>query len=723
MTPRDFPYADARRILRESLSALLPPIGISVAEHAAAKRWVKAPGGHLRLWSHETAPYLTEPMEELSSGNFDTMAIVGPAASGKTMIAENWLLHTIDTDPADTLWYMQDDAAVRAYVKSRIETMLDEHEKLIDGRLLRSSIEMKRFEAMTAEFLPFTPGNIVNKHVRRIVADEWDAYDKAMGDPLAALNPRRQAAAMNGGSMLLAISHPDRAVPLNRPDEEQRGIMALYLRSDRRRWWWPCPHCGGFSSPNPGAPHRMIVAYDDRAPLEEIEAEAHLLCPHCQGQIRDASRHDMLQAGRWVGRGEEIDLDGRVSGQRVTSRTAGFWIMGVMSPFTMGGIGGLARARVEAERQARVTGEDKGLRNVVAKMWCEVYEPPRALQPISVEAMLERLDARLSRGTVPEWVRVITVGVDVQGNRFEWLARGWGRQMESVVVDHGAILDVEPAFDPECWDAMYRTLTAREFPLADGSGRVMRARVIVHDTQGVPGTAEQAAAAWRRARLARLARMPGMINGRPAWTLVGSKGAASRNAPRLTLALPETQRKDRRSMRGADPLLLFNPNLVKDALLAQLQRAEVGPGYVHLPAWLAEGGSTDWLEQLVAEKRGKDGAWAKESESARNEAMDLMVLAEIGARLHGLHRIDWNRPPAWADVWGRNSMIYVPDETGPSAPLADGAGAPPQPEPPAAAAVAAPPSRPPPPRQSPPRAMRPPASREERRARIIALMG
>ena len=27
------------------------------------------------------------------------------------------------------------------------------------------------------------------------------------------------------------------------------GILSLYNRGDRRRWYWPCPHCGEYFQP------------------------------------------------------------------------------------------------------------------------------------------------------------------------------------------------------------------------------------------------------------------------------------------------------------------------------------------------------------------------------------------------------------------------------------------------------------------------------------------
>jgi phage terminase large subunit GpA-like protein len=660
--PAGFPYADAGKLLRETFDAFLPPKRITVAEHASQHRWVKsAIGSHMQLWSHETAPYLTDIMEALTSGEHDTVAVVGPGACGKTMVAENWLLHSIDADPADLLWYMQTDPAKEAYVKGRIEPMLEAHAKLI-GHLRhgRDSVEFKRFAQMRAEFLAFTHNNLINKHVARIVADEIDAYDKALGDAMELLNPRRQAAGAD--SMLLAISHPDLGLPIQAPRDRQRGIMAVYTDSDRRAYWWPCPRCGGFSSPNPGTSQRMVIDYRADAPLDVIQAEARLLCPHCGGLIEDHERRAMHGHAHWVGLGEEINDDGRISGARRRMNKAGFWIVGAMSPFVKDGIGGLARARVAAERTLAASGEEQGLRTVMVKSWGEPYQPPRNVGTVDAQALAERAEPATlcPRGYVPEGVRGITVAVDNQLNRFELLARGWGQGLESWIIEH-LVIEADPATNPDDWDSLLQRMATLAYPLADGSGRAMRVKAGGFDSYGAPGATEQAYAAWQRAKRAGLARNTGKVQGRDAWNLVPMKGASGSNAPRLSLNYPDTQRKDRQvAARGEVPVLMFNPNMAKDALSAQLTRVETGPGHVHIPEWLLSPEPPHlFLEQLAAEKRDRRGQWTKIAASARNEGTDLMAMAEAVARLHGIHRVNWEAPPAWLQEWERNSMIIA----------------------------------------------------------------
>jgi phage terminase large subunit GpA-like protein len=658
------------QVVLEALeAAFMPPAPVNVADWAAAHRWIE--GSRPGLWDHRTAPYLREPMETLTSDLHTTTAIVGPGQCGKTAIAENFFLATVDQDPAPLLWYMQTDDAVKAYVKNSINPLIEAHREIKAKQGLRStddSLGFKRFRGgMTAQFLAATRSNLISKTARRIIADEWDAYDDDFGDPKTQLDVRRQTYGQE--SHLLAISHCDRARG-EHEDEWSAGIMAVYRDSDRRTWWWPCPSCGAFSSPNPGESRVMRLVYPDDGTLDEIEAGAALLCPCCGTMIGDGERRAMNREGFWARRGQDVQRDGSMTGKPAPNPTAGFWIVGVMSPFLLRGIGGLARARVEAERAAVFSGDTRGVREVVIKQWGLPYSRPRSVAGLDASAIAMRAEAELQLGTVPEGVRFLTAMIDVQGNRFERLVVGWGAGGESWVIDHRRI-PADPALSLDDWEHALGEALAAEYPLADGTGRVMRMLAVGYDSGGAPGVTERAYEAWRRARVRRQARIIGTVSGREGWTLLPLKGLGTVNANRLNIVYPDSQRKDRHAgARGEVPLGQFNANMWKDALAARLAVAMPGALYVHMPAGLkSDEPPHDWFEQLVAEQRLASGVWSKVG--ARNEVLDLMVGTHVMAHLHGLSRMDWNRPPVWARSWDGNSLI------GDAASLEQGAGAPP----------------------------------------------
>ena len=650
------PFADIAAILRDALPAYLPLDQISVADFAVQHRWLdNRGGGFVGRWSHDEAPFLVGPMESLDSRDHLAVAIAGPSRSGKTTVGENWLFRNVVADPADMLWYEPTEDTARSYVKRVIEPMIEMHPALRAklGSLSRDdSLAFKRFREMWVEFLPTIYTNLINKSAGRIVLDEVDASPPSLGDVYGLVDQRRQT--FGRESMILASSHPDLAEGQD-PRKWVRGIMALYAKSDRRTWWWPCPQCNGHSSPNPIAERVMVLDYPKDAPLDEIEGAARLICPLCGGLIEDRHRRAMNIDGFWAGLGQTVLEDGRIAGDLLRRDVAGFWIVGVMSPFIIGGIGALARALVEAQRNDEQTGETTA-RAVMTKRLGIPPEPARQVGSISAQTLAERADPGLDLGRVPDGVRFLTAFADVQANRFEILVRGWGIGGESWVVDL-IRLPADPAASAEDWDKLITSLLGAAYPLADGSGRVMRLRDAGFDSAGAAGVTQQAYDAWRRAFQRRSARLLGMQDGREAWNLVPTKGLGSPNAVRLQVRRPDSARKDRAARAsGAVPLAQFSANAFKDDLAGQLARADAGPLCVHFPAGLRSATEPHvFFEQLTAEARKPNGTWEKVA--ARNEALDLMVGTHVVAHLHGLARIDWSRVPTWAAEWDRNTMI------------------------------------------------------------------
>lgn len=663
LSPDRFPYYDSARLVAEVFSsAFLPPERASVADHAAQHRWLaNEGGGYVGRWRHDLAPYLRQPMELLNTTAHTTVAVVGPGQCGKTAIAENWLLASVAADPADLLWYTATKELQESYVKQRINPMIFSHPALRDRlgtRPTDDSLSFKRFQNMTAQFLVTTHSALISKSAPRIVVDEWDAADPSLGDLKTLIDVRRQT--FGRESTVLALSHCDRAGGM----EERHwnaGIAQLYRDSDRRMWWWRCAECGAWSSPHPLASRVMTLDYPQDAPLDEIAEAAVLICPVNGCVLDDSRRREMNLTGDWFGLGQTVGEDGEVEGRLLPRDTAGFWITGIMSPFILGGIGGLARARAKAERERDATGDDKALRQVVVKQFGYAYDPPRRVGSLSATEIADRAEPALKLGQVPEGVRFLTAGVDVQGGRFELLVRGWGEFGESSVL-HVEKIAAAPATSPADWTALLARLLAFALPLADGSGRVMRLRAAAIDSGGEPGVTALAYDAWRAARAAGRIRLRGRVDGRDAWSIVLAKGLGRMQAQRLAVVYPATARRDRRvNAAGTVPLAQFNANTFKDALAGQLARTEPGPWTVHIPAGLrAAEPPHPWFEQLVAETRTHDGRWENPT-GARNEAMDLMVLSHVAAELHGLGRINWSRPPAWAAEWNANAMVSSPD--------------------------------------------------------------
>ena len=485
--------------------------------------------------------------------------------------------------------------------------------------------------------------------------------------------------------MMLALSHPDRATGLDPDQDWGEGIMAAYRDSDRRVWLWRCPHCGLVSSPAPTFKWVTRLRYPQDGTLDEIAAATVLECPHNGCVIQDHERRQMnIEAFNspwegWIGQGQDVTAEGEISGQLVQSDSAGFWILGVMSPFLLNGIGGLARALVKAEREVESGDSDTAIQSLRAAYSKGLGIPPLPLKKVgSVDAatLAERAEPDFKLGTVPAAVRFLTCFVDVQRGYFDIMVRGWGVAGESWIVavfkiavsdrlgpavdqKAGDKLPLDPAHEAADWDLMLTRLTTLRLPLADDPTRGMAIRGIGYDTGGEPGVTAQAYDAWLRWRRAGRLKRYGEIAGRTVYSVMPMKGVPGARAPRLAVVYPDSQRKDRKVVtRGEMPLAQFSPNAFKDELAGHLGRAEPGEWYVHVPAELKSAQPPHlFFEGLVAEARDKAGNWTPIKASVRNEPTDEMVGTHVIAHLNGLTRINWERPHQWAAEHAKNSMV------------------------------------------------------------------
>lgn len=662
------PYASERALANEALQLLLPPTRETIDEYAVRRRLIpRRTGTGFDLYTNEEAPYLAAPMRSITSQKYLTTALVGPGQCGKTTVPENEMLHAVAKQPRSILWFMQTDEGVEAYVKARINPMIEAHEEMrtrLGPNPEDDAQHFKKFDGMRVEFNSFTYNNLINKNAPLIVADEWDAYDASIGEPKTLLDVRRQY--YGKLSHLLAISHPDLATGPDPNKHWAKGIMRLYADSTRFVWYWPCPHCGAWSSPAPIARRVMTLEWPQDGTLEEIEGGAHLLCPVNGCVIEDRERRGMNIAafhspfGGWIGQGQEISEDGIITGELVRSDTAGYWILGAMSNFLLKGIGGLAREWAKARREFEVSGDDKPLREVVVKQIGIPHSRVIAEGNVEAETLAERAIVETQPlAIVPEGVRFLTAWFDIQPAYFDLMVRGWGIDGESWVIDKRHI-PAETATDRKAWDDLLLELIAKRYPLATDTSRGMAIRGIGYDSAGAPGTTDQAYSAWRRLREKKLLKNYGRLDGRDLHSVLPTKGASGINAPMLSVVYPSSQRKDRKVVRaGIEPLSIFNPNSFKDDLLGQLKIALPGPGYVHFPAKLRSKESPHVLfEQLVSETRKANGQWEKAHPGSRNEMLDQMVGTHALAKLHGLPRINWVTPQfAWALTWDKNSMI------------------------------------------------------------------
>lgn len=644
---------------------LRPPERLTVSQAAEKYRYLNIPGSYIGPWRNEKTPYCVEPMDVLASREYKECIFVGPSQSAKTEMLLNWLAYTVVCDPADLMIVQMSQAQARDFSMRRVDR-LHRDTKAVKA-LLGAGNEDNVFDVryrngMLLSLSWPTVNELASKPVGRVGLTDYDRMPLDVGGegtPFGLSSARTTA--FGSFAMTFAESSPGHQVtdvkfiqstPHEAPPCE--GILSLYNGGDRRRWYWPCPHCEEFYEPS-----FKLLQWDMRNKNSaEAGESAQMACPKCGARAESSCKRELNAAARWLKDGQRISKAGIIRGDAPFNLRASFWLRGPAAAFSSWA--SQVSAYIEAEKEFQQTGSQESLKTVVNTKHGDPYFPRGSEIERMPEDLKGRSDSELQEKKVPVGARFLLAHVDVQKNRFVVQIHGVGVGEDAWIVDRfdivkskrldgdGERLWVKPATYLEDWDLITEQVIEREYELEDGSG-FMSIKVTICDSGGYARdkketVTENSYKYWRALRKRGL-------NTR----FYLSKGEANVSAPRAALEYPDTKQKDRTTgARGEIPVLFFNVNALKDALNARLDRLDPGGGRIMWGDWLPN----EFFQELTAERRTAKG-WEKINR--RNEAWDLLTYLLGTLAWLGVEKWDWTKPPSWAAEWPKNSLVRKPD--------------------------------------------------------------
>lgn len=647
---------------------LRAPRRMRVADAVAQYMRVPMGAGNSVPWDPLVAPYVIEPMNCLASREYDAVIFVGPARTGKTIgLIDGWVIYNVICDPADMLIIQMTEEKAREHSKKRLARTFRVSPEVV-SRLSPNkndnNVYDRTFLAGNYLKIGWPSVNIMSSSDYKCVAlTDYDRFPEDIdgeGDAFS-LASKRTTTFMSSG-MTLVESSPGRDVKWRRTSPHEAppttGILSLYNRGDRRRWYWPCPHCGEYFQPCGD----VVAGFRDIADPVLASEAAYIQCPSCSGRIMPEQKRELNGRGVWLRDGESINADGSRYGDPRRSRIASFWMEGPAAAYQT--LSQLVYKLLAAEQEYETTGSEETLKTVINTDWGLPYLPRASMEQRKSELLEQRAEPVPSR-SVPDGVNFLVATVDVQAGRhrrFVVQVTGYGSRGERWIIDRynitqslrgdsdGESQRIDPASYPEDWDVLLTDVFHKSWPLASDPSQQMRLMAMAVDSGGEDGVTDNAYKFWRRCRRDGLGKRIYLF-----------KGDSIRRAKLITRTFPDnTGRTGRRAQAAGDvPLWLLQTDALKDRVNNALWRDSPGPGYVHFPDWLGS-----WFyDELTYEERSSDGKWSKPGRGA-NEAFDLMVYAEALVILHGYEKIRWPDAPEWAsrETW----LECVPDSTEPS---------------------------------------------------------
>ena len=526
-------------------------------------------------WITARAPYQRDIMDAISDPAVERVVFMKSAQVGATEILGNALGYYIDQDPAPVLIVQPTLEMARAWSTDRLRPMLQESPALV-GKVTESN---RRHSGDTILHKQFPGGHLTivgansasglaSRPIRVVLLDEVDRYPPSAGregDPVTLATKRA------------TTFHNRKIVLTSTPTIKGASrIEAEWEQSDQRRYLVACPDCG----------HRQALVWGNVKWQEHDPDTAAYACAGCGVLIPEDQKGALLASGTWIA-------------TKPGARVAGFHISALYSPWARWS--DLVREWLDVQQDA--TRLQTFINLVLGEPW---EDTGGTMTPEAFAAREEVYPA-----PVPEGVLCLTMGVDVQDDRIEYLVVGWGRGEESWRIAYGRItgdptLRAGATGSPwsaldALWQQRWQTPTTQLGIAAVGvdSG---------HHTQAVYDFCRE--------------RWAGRV-----YAVKGSSQPGKPLAPR----------KASRLGKPPLPVYILGTDAAKDQISARLKIRLPGPGYMHT----YKGIDPDYYLQVTAERAVRKmhaGRWSRRWEvipGRRNEALDCEVYALAALAISG----------------------------------------------------------------------------------------
>lgn len=366
------------------------------------------------------------------------IAVMG-TQMGKTAGLFNIVGRKIDDDPAPVLWVGPTKSNVQNVIEPQFEAMIENSPTLKTKRppAKRRPKLVKKINGATVRFAwAGSATELASQPAHTVVVDERDKMKPIPGEgDVMVLAEARTSNYPD--SIIVGTSSPTEGNvdvyvdaetgvehwALADAEDLTSPIWQLWQLGTRFEWAWPCVHCGEYFVPR----LRHLTGWPEGASPIVAKRHAMVACFRCGGLIENKAKEEMNARGRFIAPGQWVDTDGRVQGSPPESEWASFWVSGLASPWVT--FGERAHAWVRAAR----THDQETIRSTINTGFGELYRTKGEAPPW--ETLHEKSNASTYElGDVPAWVQLIFLTVDVQKDRLVTVVRGWGYEMQSILI-------------------------------------------------------------------------------------------------------------------------------------------------------------------------------------------------------------------------------------------------------------------------------------------------
>jgi phage terminase large subunit GpA-like protein len=377
----------------------------------------------------DVVPFLKEIYDVLEPGSgYEEVVVQKPAQSGMSEVGNNVLFWALHEGQGPCMLVLPSDVKARNYGKKRINPMIECSPELRRRQILDrnkvDSISEKNFLNATLSLVGAqTSTGLKADPVRILILDEITSYPLDVdneGDPVELAYQRTKT--FQRTRIILLYSTPGNLRTCR--------VHKKYLESDQRKLFVPCPHCK----------EKQVLRWERLIWPEGRPEEARYKCMFCRELIDHSYKNWMIQNREWRATFPERKI-------------AGFHFSALVSPVGVGDDWAtLAKRWIEAGKD---TIKLKSFyNNELAEPWDDSDEV------IEWKDLYERTKPfHYTSGMVPDPVRFLTMGVDVQKNYLAFEIVGWTPDKTSYSIQYDELEG--DTRDDEVWQKLLTVIESK----------------------------------------------------------------------------------------------------------------------------------------------------------------------------------------------------------------------------------------------------------------------
>lgn len=393
-TPR--PSRAVLAIDARACGAFAPPPKINLAdwieENVSLPADVSDTPGLMTLF-----PYQRGIAEACDNPEVDRVVWMKCARVGATSLGVAITASFVVNNPSNVMWVQptQDDA--RDFVVSTVEPIFAASPPLagllVQDEKKRDTIQSRRFPGGSAKFVGAAPRNMRRHFIHKLFLDEIDGYPVSPEGDIVTLAINRTRTARD--RLIFMASTPT--------DAETSRIAREYEASNKQVYEIQCPECSEFFELR-----WEHIKWDKTEDGQHLPETAHAVCPHHGCVIEETSKGAAVEAGRWRATAPHVrDIAGFKSSALISSIEHARWPQIVVE-------------FLEAKKSREL------LRVWANTLMGETFHDTSG-EGLSESVLQARAEPFGLEEAMPADVRILTLGVDVQG---------WG--LECLTVGHSA---------------------------------------------------------------------------------------------------------------------------------------------------------------------------------------------------------------------------------------------------------------------------------------------